>query len=163
LPQELSDRHGDICEPLLAIADLAGAEWAGIGRKAVVTLCAGEGNEDDSLGVKLLQCIRLAFDESDVDRFSTKNLLEKLIAQETDAPWAAWWESDFDRGNIRGPAARLARILKGYDIKVRSVRMSGDSTPKGYMRDDFDEAWKRYCPLKPFQDATTPQKQSLHL
>jgi hypothetical protein len=158
LPEELSDRQQDICEPLLAIADEAGGDWPRRSRTALVALCAGEGNEDDSLGVKLLQGIRDAFDEDDTDRFSTKSLLEKLVAQETDAPWAGWWESDLEHGNTRGPASKLARLLKPYGVRVRSIRLPDGSTPKGYHRDDFLPVWKRYCPLPPQKDATTPQE-----
>jgi len=38
---QLSDRQSDCCEPLLAIADLAGGEWPEIARKALVELCTG--------------------------------------------------------------------------------------------------------------------------
>jgi hypothetical protein len=158
LPEELSDRHADICEPLLAIADSAGGSWPELSRKALVTLCSGEANEDDSLGVKLLLSIRDAFDESDTDRFSTKQLLEKLIAQETDSPWADWWESDLDRGNTKGPAAKFARLLKRHEIKARGLRLSDHSTTRGYLRADFEEAWKRFCPSRRFLDATMQQE-----
>lgn len=67
------------------IADLAGGEWPERSRKALVTLCASE-NEDDSLGVKLLSAIRDAFDANDTNRLATKDLLEHLVNQETDAP-----------------------------------------------------------------------------
>ena len=163
MPDQLSDRQGDICEPLLSIADQAGEEWPDLSRKALVGLCAADANEDESLGVKLLQAVRDAFDESDTNRFSTRHLLEKLISQETDAPWATWWENDLEHGNTRGPAAKLARLLKPYRIKVRSIRLSDGSTPKGYHREDFEQAWKRYCPLKPLQNATTPQETRFHL
>src|SRR5262249_44947730 len=36
LPNELNDRQQDICEPLVAIADLAGGEWPNKARKALV-------------------------------------------------------------------------------------------------------------------------------
>jgi len=147
IPDELSDRQADICEPLLAIADLAGGEWPERSRNALVLLCAAEA-EDDSLGVKLLSAIHDAFVETGVDRLATKELLDRLINQETDAPWAGWWENDLRNGNTRGPAAKLARLLKPFRIHARGIRLPDGTTPRGYLRDDFEDAWKRYCPPK---------------
>jgi hypothetical protein len=147
IPNELDDRQADICEGLLAIADMAGGEWPERSRNALVLLCASEA-EDDSLRVKLLSAISDEFVDAGVDRLATKELLERLINQETDAPWAGWWENDLRNGNTRGPAAKLARLLKPYGIKARGIRLSDGTTPRGYMRDDFKDAWKRYCPPK---------------
>jgi hypothetical protein len=58
------------------------------------------------------------------------------------------WEHDL-RNATRGPAAKLARLLKPYGIKGRGIRLSDGTTPRGYMREDFEETWKRYCPAKP--------------
>ena len=147
IPNELSDRQADICEPLLAIADLAGGEWPERSRSALVLLCASEA-EDDSLGVKLLSAIRDAFADAKVDRLATKELLECLINQETDAPWAGWWENDLRNGNTRGPAAKLARLLKPFGIHGRGIRLTDGTTPRGYMREGFEDAWRRYCSPK---------------
>ena len=148
IPTELDDRQADICEPLLAIADMAGGDWPERSRNALVTLCATETDDDDSLGVKLLSASREAFDAPAVDRIPTRELLERLTSQESDAPWAGWWENDLRNGNTRGPAAKLARLLKPYGIESRAIRLRDDTTPRGYMRKDFEQAWKRYCPSK---------------
>jgi hypothetical protein len=66
---------------------------------------------------------------------------------DTDAPWAGWWEHDLKNDNIKGPGARLAKYLKRYHIKSRGVRLA-DSTTRDYVREDFTDAWKRYCPPK---------------
>src|SRR4029453_3420754 len=94
VPTALSDRQADICEPLLAIADLASRDWPERGRDALVRLCAGENDEDESIGVKLLSAIREAFGAKGEDRLATKELLEQLVNQDTDAPWAGWGEHD---------------------------------------------------------------------
>jgi hypothetical protein len=147
IPSELDDRQADICEPLLAIAELAGGEWPERAPSALVTLCT-ESQEDDSLGVKLLLSVREVFDAADVDRASTRELLERLTSQESDAPWGGWWENDLRNNNTRGPAAKLARLLKPYGIQARVIRLRDGTTPRGYMREDFEQAWKRYCPSK---------------
>jgi hypothetical protein len=146
IPIELDDRQADIFEPLLAIADMAGGDWPERSRNALVTLCATENEDDDSLGVKLLSAIREAFDAAAVDRIPTRELLERLTSQESDAPWAGWWENDLRNGNTRGPAAKLARLLKPFGIQARVIRLRDGTTPRGYMREDFEQAWKRYCP-----------------
>jgi hypothetical protein len=147
IPDELSDRQADICEPLLAIADLAGGDWPERARRALLDLCVGESDEDESTGVKLLSATREVFGATIEDRIATRELLEQLVSQDTDAPWASWWEHDLNIGNVKGPGARLAKLLKPYRIKSRPFR-SGDGTTRGYMRDDFLEAWQRYCPPK---------------
>jgi len=147
IPHELSDRQADICEPLLAIADLAGGEWPERARRVLLDLCVGESDEDESKGVKLLSAIREVFEGTTEDRIATKELLEQLVSQDTDAPWASWWEHDLNIGNVKGPGARLAKLLKPYRIKSRPFR-SAEGTMRGYMRDDFLDAWQRYCPPK---------------
>jgi hypothetical protein len=99
-------------------------------------------------GVTLLSAIRDAFVDADVDRLATKELLERLINQETDAPWAGWWENDLRNGNTRGPAAKLARLLKPYGIKARVIRLPDNTTPRGYLQQDLEDAWTRYCPSR---------------
>ena len=146
IPETLGDRQADICEPLLAIADMAGGKWSTQARAALNELCTGEIEENDSVGVKLLYDTRGIFDSIIADRLATKELLEALIARE-DGPWAERWKHEL-RNGTRGPAAKLARLLKPYGIKAKVIRLTDDSTPRGYMRADFEEAWKRYCPLK---------------
>jgi hypothetical protein len=147
VPDELSDRQADICEPLLAIAELAGGEWPERARHALVALCA-ETEDDESTGAKLLSAIRDAFDAEGADKVATQRLLETLVDQETDAPWADWWEHELKNGNIRGPAQRLARLLKPYSLQAGVIRLADNTTARGYVREDFAEAWKRYCPPK---------------
>jgi hypothetical protein len=142
----LDDRQADICEPLLAIADVAGRDWPQRCRESLLTLYAGETDEDESLGIKLLSATREAFKVTNVDRLSTQHLLEQLMAQESGAPWPGWWEHDLKNGNTRGPAARLARLFKPFGIHARVIRLPDGTTPRGYLREDFEEAWKRYCP-----------------
>jgi hypothetical protein len=145
VPDELSDRQADISEPLLAIADFAGGEWPERARRALIKLCC-QSDEDESIGIKLLSAIRSVFNGCEADKLSTQQLLEQLVDKETDAPWAAWWEQDLKNGNTRGPAQKLARLLKPYRIQARGIRLPDGTTPRGYCSEDFKEAWKRYCP-----------------
>lgn len=152
IPEQLSDRAADMCEPLLAIAESAGAEWATKGREALIALSAS--NEDTSEGVQLLASCREVFAMKDRDRIPTHDLLEALIGMESaDAPWATWWESDIKKGNGKAPAMRLARMLEPYGIKPISMKTNdghdGEKTVKGYHSSDFRDAFKRYLsPVK---------------
>lgn len=136
LPDELDDRAQDAGEPLLAIADLAGGEWPQQARDALVSLHTDKPEEGDSWGVQLLAGIRDAF--GDEDRIATAELLERLKS-DPEAPWAGWHGGD-------GLAPRgLARLLSRYEIKSKAVRI-GEKTPRGYLREQFEDAWDRYLP-----------------
>jgi hypothetical protein len=136
LPEELDDRAQDIIEPLLAITDEVGGEWPERARKAAIALLTGDEREDsESLGIRLLRDIRDVF--GDAERLHTTTILEELKSDDS-APW----------GSLRGEAldARgLARLLKPYGIGSKQVRV-GEDNRKGYEREDFEDAWDRYCP-----------------
>lgn len=133
LPDELDDRAQDGAEPLLALADLAADEWPQKARAALVELHAGKADDGDSWGVQLLVGIREAM--GDEDRLPTAELLERLKS-DPEAPWATWGE--------HGLAPRgLARLLKPYGIKSKAIRV-GDETPRGYLREHFEDVWDRY-------------------
>jgi Protein of unknown function (DUF3631) len=146
LPDSLGDRQADICEPLFAIADAAGEDWPERGRAALVKLLTDGEDDAESIGAKLLTAIWRAFTEAGAARLSTEQILASLMLCE-DGPWVEWWEREINAGNRRGPASRLARLLKPYGIFSRSVRMADGSTQKGYKAEYFAEAWERYLPL----------------
>ncbi|HEU5247213.1 MAG TPA: DUF3631 domain-containing protein [Candidatus Udaeobacter sp.] len=144
IPDELSDRQADICEPLLAIADLAGGEWPQKARESLVQLCTGDEIED-SIDVRLLSDIRRVFDEKGTDRLSTQDLIKALVDLETENPWAIWWEQDVTKQNTKAAGTKLSRKLWRFGIKSRVIRTSADSTPHGFARTDFEDTWARYC------------------
>lgn len=139
LPEELDDRAQDVCEPLLAIADVAGGDWPQRARRAVVELCASREPDDDSLGVRLLSDIRDGF--GDRDRLTTEVLLANLHAQD-EAPWADWFGKPFT-------ARQLAKLLKPYGVHSRTVRFDDDRTAKGFLVDQFKPVWTRYLAPNP--------------
>jgi len=137
MPDSLDDRAEEGWEPLLAIADAAGGDWPERARRAAVALSAGEEREEDSLGVRLLRDIQLVFTERGTDRLSSEDLVAALNEMD-EAPW----------GDLRGKPLdkrSLARRLRPYEIRPKQVRV-GDRTLKGYMREDFHDAWARYLP-----------------
>jgi Protein of unknown function (DUF3631) len=150
---EISDRQNDIAEGLIVIADLAGGDWPSRGRRSLIELFSAK--EEDNTGVQLLVSCRDAFGEGQ-DRITTKDLLDKLIEEQTGTPWAQWWENDLNKTppNVRGPAARIARLLKPFGIKADVIKLPDNSTARGYLREDFEDNWNRYCPLPPGKDVT---------
>jgi hypothetical protein len=135
LPDELDDRAADGWEPLLAIADLAGGGWPERSREAARELSANGDTDDDSVGIRLLGDIETVFDGG---RLSTTELLERLNALE-ESPWGDWYGKPLS-------ARVLARLLKPFQIKTRTIRLTEDKTARGYLREQFEDAWSRYIP-----------------
>lgn len=152
MPAGITDRPADVWEPLLAVADVAGGHWPTTARQACLTLNAARAESDDSIGVQLLGDIRIVFDVADVDRLSSAHLAERLAAIE-ESPWGDWRGKPID-------ARWLARRLKPYGIASSSVRI-GTSTPKGYLRESFYDAWVRYVDPPPEAATSATRATSL--
>jgi hypothetical protein len=151
LPMELNNREGDIWEPLIALASLAGPLWEASARGAAVRL--SESEPFMSNGVRLLSDLRDLFLAAESPVFmSTKELIGRpedpddrwgheasgLCAVE-DFSWGAW-----TRGRpLSAPA--LAGLLSEYDIKSdREMVGRHGYGPSGYFRKDLEPAWERY-------------------
>jgi hypothetical protein len=152
IPGQLNDRAADGWEPLLAIAELADFEseqgWAERTRKAAVRLSGGE-VEDDDHGTTVLAAIRDIF--GDADAIHTSTLLESLNGDER-LPF-----SDYRKGqglNDRG----LVKLLKPFVIKPHPVQIAGVQA-RGYRRDQFADAWSRYCSTHPSDDSEASMRQ----
>ncbi|MBI4030692.1 MAG: DUF3631 domain-containing protein [Proteobacteria bacterium] len=142
LPDSLNDRAQDNWEPLLAIADYAGGEWPEMARKTALTL--SEANQDSlSLSAELLADIQEIFAGKRImaDRISTADLLNELNGDDL-KPWQT-----YDRGKPMRPR-QLAKRLAEYGIKPTVIRI-GNSTPRGFYRTSFEDAFMRYLPSAP--------------
>jgi hypothetical protein len=148
----LGDRQNDISEPLLAIAQLAGDGWLQRLTAALQIVFKAARTEDGSIDAILLADVRSVFDASAAEQIPSKALARKLCGIEG-RPWADW-----ARGTGLSPN-NLAQQLKKFKIYPRGIRV-GDKTPKGYRREDFEDAWARYCPILSISNATTPQPAS---
>ena len=92
----------------------------------------GEGISKDDL--------RHLFDEKATDGKLWSEVARVALNELDEAPW-----SEFGKG--RGLTShRLAELLKPYGIRTASVRI-GDSTRKGWSRDEFEDAWRRHLSL----------------
>ncbi|SED87885.1 Protein of unknown function [Streptomyces sp. 3213] len=146
LPEGVTDRPGDVWEPLLAVADAAGGDWPQRAREACLSLVkASQVNDKASLGIRLLTDLR---DHVliGVDRLPTVAILDRLNALD-DAPWA-------DLNGRPLDSRRLSRMLSEYvtadsePIASRNIRTAG-GVLKGYHSEDLTDAWQRYCPPPP--------------
>ena len=87
-------------------------------------------------------------------KISSKILVEELSKLE-DQPWGDWRHGKPITQNA------LAQLLKPFGIRSKTVR-DGDKTAKGYMFDQFTDAFKRYAtrrnsPSSSIQSVTTSQ------
>jgi hypothetical protein len=156
MPDELGDREQDVLEPLAAIADLAGAEWSKRARAAFlgITGAAHDADVAESRGTILLGDVRAAFDTLGTPIASDD--LCSYLNRLDERPWGGWNEGKGIDGR------RLAKLLKPYDVKPRTVRPKGwdkDKTARGYMREWFNDAFARYLPSPSPTDTTNTTAQ----
>ncbi|MEP9318177.1 DUF3631 domain-containing protein [Pseudomonas sp. LABIM340] len=145
----LNDRANDSWEPLLAIADQAGAHWPKSARTAAIALHGLEGDAP-SVGVELLGDVKAAFDAKKATKLFSAELLEYLIADE-EAPWSTW-----NRGKAMSPR-QLSAKLADFGVKSGTVRV-GIMTKKGYSLEQFRDAFGRYLsPSTPITSVTSAQ------
>jgi hypothetical protein len=146
LPDELSDRAQDAWEPLFAIADEIGGEWPDRARSSAVALSGVETQDDESAGVRLLGDVRAIFATRGDDRISSATLAAELHELE-ESPWSEWYGKPITQHGI-------AKLLKHFEIRPRTVRFDDETTAKGYRLDQFEDAFSRYLPEK---NVTTSQ------
>lgn len=135
LPSALNDREQDNWEPLLAIADVAGADWSSRARDAALKLSALD-NATSCEGTDILSSIQEIFEQKNIDRISSADLIDALCADDEQS-WAT-----YNHGKPMSPR-QLASLLKEYGIKSKTVRI-GYATPKGFEQTQFDDAFSRY-------------------
>lgn len=133
MPEGIEDRNADVWEALIAVADEMGADWPERARVAAVALVADSKADTPSLGIRLLSDLRTVFGAAEV--LSSETILAGLIGLE-ESPW----------GDLRGRplnARGLAYRLRDYGVRSKTIRI-GETTPRGYAKEDFHDAWIRY-------------------
>jgi hypothetical protein len=141
LPDELSDRGQDNWEPLLAIAEVAGAEWLQRATAAALSL-SGASEAAPSTGNELLADIREIFEGRKDTKISTASLID-VLTKDDEKPWGT-----YNRGQPISPR-QLAKQLAAYGIKSKTVRLGSHNTPKGYEISQFADAFARYLGERP--------------
>ena len=138
-PSGLHDRAQDNWRPLLAIAEVAGGEWPEAARQAAQALTGGEDVENSPAAIQLLQDLRDLFGTRQTDRLTSADIIGALVEMD-DRPWPEW-----HRGKAL-KATGLAKLLRPFGIRPRSIRLDDAETAKGYLLECFDDAFCRYLP-----------------
>ena len=137
----LINRAADNWRVLLSIADSLGHGEAA--RSAARELTANRPDEDP--GVILLGDILAVFSRRRIDRIASADLVTELIA--LNDFWTDWRDERPDRKLTQGD---LGRLLRPFHIKPKSIwpaeRTTTSRSRKGYTRDQFEAAWRSYCP-----------------
>src|SRR5262249_62039961 len=89
------------------------------------------------------------FDASTLDAMPTEVILSRL----TELPESPWGDLGGKPINDR----KLGRRLREYGVKSKVIRV-GDRTPRGYLREDLQDAWLRYLPAHDAAEAQQAQQ-----
>jgi hypothetical protein len=130
---EISDRAFDVWEPLLAIADEAGADWPVRARAAARALSAASAAEDDTLTVQLLADVRTVF--GDREHVGSSELAAAL-RDLTESPWG-------EIGKNGLTTHQLARRLRPFGVRPRHRWIDG-ADRRGYWLDELRDSFERY-------------------
>ncbi|TFI28732.1 DUF3631 domain-containing protein [Streptomyces sp. 4R-3d] len=137
----VEDRAADTWEPLVIVADLAGGYWPARARAACLAMTRNEVVQDEqtTLKTRLLRDIRRVFDqEGGREALRSQDLLAVLI-QDAEAPWAEYGTKGLN-------AYHLANLLRDFGISPANYRFEKGRQAKAYARNQFVDAWARYCP-----------------
>jgi hypothetical protein len=149
MPAGVEDRDADVWEPLLAVADLAGGDWPHLARRAATELVKAAREIEPSLNIRLLEDLRTIFEREehkDAGHLTTRTILAELCLLEI-APW----------NNLNGKPIndnQLARRLRQYGVKSKTLRLEDNVFAKGYAREDLHDVWRRYLPRLPDKPVT---------
>ena len=83
----------------------------------------------------------------------SKYLMDQLVSLD-ERPWGEW-------GRAERPITQrgVAGLLRPFGIVPGSVRLSDGRTPKGYKREAFQDAWRRWLVLGEGEPVQPPQKR----
>jgi putative DNA primase/helicase len=115
--------------------------WPAKARDAALALTGNADEGEQAPAILLLSDIRTLFHERGVDRLPSADIVEALVSCE-DRPWPEW------RRGKPLTARQLARLLGRFRVRPRAIR-TADGTPRGYLRDQFKDAWARYTRSEP--------------
>jgi putative DNA primase/helicase len=136
LPDGFTNRLAANWRLMIAIADAAGGDWPKKARKSAAVIAKNKATIDAGRGVELLADTRDVFDRLGVDRLLSRKLIEEL-AVDPEKPWAEY------RPGKQITQKQMANLLRPYFITSSPIWI-GDVSARGYMRSQFEDAWKRY-------------------
>lgn len=150
LPKELQNRDADNWESLIALADIAGGNWAEKARQAAILATKKEPSL--SINQELLQDIRELLNDYS-GRYIFSSILTDKLNHIDDALWRTY------RGGHGLSSRQLTNKLKEFSI-ISEDRRIGAAVKKGYKVEDFNDAFERYLSIPPNPNATTLQSSN---
>ena len=147
----LSPRQSDCAEPLVSVALALGGPWPEKIAAALAAVFSVLQPELGSDAIQLLSDVRDAFiHHNHPEQLPTRELLAWLSDRE-DRPWSRWPK--------KSAAQRLGCLLwSTFQISSRKLREDTHSTPWGYRKCDFLDAWQRYLPPWPDMFRGVPEQ-----
>lgn len=143
LPADLTPRQQDCAEPLLHLADAIGGPWPAKARAAISVVFSLSQWTDST---QVLWDIRAWFYmNNNPEYLLSRDLLPLLISMDQ-RPWSAWTNKS---------GRKLGELLQPFGIISRRFTVGKDKGIKGYLFKDFADAWERYLPPFPVQEAAT--------
>lgn len=138
VPEELHDRAADNWRPLIASANAAGGGWPERALRAALGLSGVQSDDNEPAAVLALHDSAALFEDCGVDVLASAAVVDHLVTLD-ERPWPEW--SHGRPLSKRG----LARLLAPFGIRPRALWIEG-RTVRGYRREDFDDALRRYAP-----------------
>jgi Protein of unknown function (DUF3631) len=153
-PDGIIGRKAEIWVPLLTVAEVAGGLWPKRLREAATVLGLDASPDSDSISNQLLADTRDVF--GDRERIWSGDLTDGLNALVEERRWHTW-----NDGEGIKPIDFFHRVIKRYRLhKSKDIRI-GDQKAKGYEREWFEDAWKRYLgPPKDDDDGESEKSDS---
>jgi len=139
LPSSLNDREKDKWEPLIALISLTGNRTAlTMVQECSIALSQLSCESSKGTSIHLLEQLKELFNNNfkDHTKISTEALVNVLLSNEE----SEWQEANNGR---RINQKWLAHKLGIYGIKSTQFK-AGGVTKRGYIKDDFEEVFKRY-------------------
>jgi hypothetical protein len=154
MPEGVEDRAADVWEPLLVVADLAGAEWPTLAREAAVAFVKADRQTPPSTKLRLLRDSRQVFwdnlravAEARPKGLITDTLMDALYNLD-DSPWKT-----INKGSngTREPFTTMELAKHMFDFGVEPTHLRpypGDNYTqrRGYPLAPLADAWRRYLP-----------------
>ncbi len=143
----LADREADLWMPLFAVCTIVAPSRISELKKCAEKLSAdkADADVDDSLSMRLLEDVAAVWPKGP-QRCHTATLIERLQRLE-ESPWS----------EVKLSPRMLARMLRPFGIRPSDVRAGeNERVAKGYRKEHFEEAWKRYSTVTPAKEALHP-------
>lgn len=137
--QAANDRQADNYHILARIAACISPEIeVAVRESACLLISALQEQENSHSGEKLMQDIKVVFEETGTSKMPTMEMIQRLCRL-PDSVWGSY------KSNRPIQAHQLARILKLFKISSTTIRFSSEVVSKGYHKEMFEDAFSRYC------------------